>query len=121
MLDAGCYIGIMLVDSAHLRVVCGWLAEVFWVTARFRKERRVRWPRISEKIGESCVEHAVSRMMKTKIVHIQCEGSIAVLVDKFPNFVGIARGPIRRHAHHFVLPLVHFEPQECGEGAVQQA
>jgi len=56
-----------------------------------------------------------------EVVHVQPETPVVVDLDELADLVHVTGGPVRRHPHHLVLPVVDPEAEVAGEGAVEEA
>ena len=60
------------------------------------------------------------RVVEAEIIHVQRKRTVVVLLHRLPDFVDVARRPIRCHAHYFVLAFVHLKAEKRCKRAVEQ-
>src|SRR5687767_2259837 len=67
--------------------------------------------RLAKKLLEFFVVATVSRMMKREIAQVEFKGSVGLQPDQATHFFDEPRLTKRRHAHNFVLALIHFKAE----------
>ena len=120
LLDRSGDIGVVLILLEQGVIVARLLTEVAGKPGRIGEEERFRRPRFAKQLSELWTECPPGRVMECEIIHVQLKRPIVKHPYDFPHLIDVPRLAIRSHAHHLVFTLVHLEPEERGEGAIEQ-
>src|SRR5688572_10642277 len=98
-LNAGCYIGVILILLRKLPIVRRHLAEIRRVTTRRGEKMSFRISRRTEQGLEFSVECLFRRVVKAEVIQIQFKTAVAAEPNELANLVHVSGFSEGRHSH----------------------